>query len=148
MAVVTQHVLATPQEVFEILADGWRYPVWVVGASHVRAVETDWPAVGTRIHHSSGSWPLLLKDETRVEACDPPHHLVLLARGRPWGEARVDLRLTEQDGGTLVTLREEPVSGPGKWAHNPLTEALLKARNVETLARLAAMAERRSEPAS
>lgn len=147
MAAVTQHVLATPQEIFEVLSNGWYYPVWVVGASHMRAVESEWPQVGSRLHHSSGSWPVLLKDETRVEVCEPPHHLVLLARGRPWGEARVELRLTEQDGGTLVSLQEEPVSGPGKWADNPVTEALLKARNVETLARLAAVSERRTEPA-
>jgi uncharacterized protein YndB with AHSA1/START domain len=146
MAVVTQHVLATPEEVFDVLSDGWRYPSWVVGASHVRAVQPGFPATGTRIHHSSGVWPLLLKDETRVEQCEPPTRLVLLARGRPWGEARVDLRLTAEDGGTLVRLEESPVSGPGGLLHNPLTEALLKARNVETLARLAAMAERRTEP--
>ena len=148
MAVVTQHVLATPQEVFDVLADGWRYPSWVVGASHVRAVEPDFPAAGTRIHHSSGLWPLLLKDETRVERCEPPNRLVLLARGRPWGEARVDLSLTAEDGGTLVRLEEKPVSGPGALANNPIAEALLKARNVETLARLAAMAEHRTEPQS
>src|SRR3954454_378602 len=116
MAVVTQHVLATPEEVFDVLSDGWRYPSWVVGASHVRAVEPGWPAVGTRIHHSSGLWPVLLKDETRGERSEPPHRLTLLARGRPWGEARVDLTLTAQDGGTLVTLEEEAVSGPGAWA--------------------------------
>jgi polyketide cyclase/dehydrase/lipid transport protein len=146
MAVVTQHVLATPQEVFDVLSNGWCYPSWVVGASHVRAVEPDWPAVGTRIHHSSGVWPVLLNDETRVESSEPPNRLVLLARGRPWGEARVALTMSEQDGGTLVTLEEEPVSGPGAWAHNRLSEALLKARNVEALARLAAMSERRTEP--
>jgi uncharacterized protein YndB with AHSA1/START domain len=148
MAVVTQHVLASPEEVFDVLADGWRYPSWVVGASHVRAVEPDFPAAGTRIHHSSGLWPILLKDETRVERCEPPHRLVLLARGRPWGEARVDLTMTAEDGGTLVRLEEEPVSGVGLLAHNPLSEALLKARNVETLARLAAMAERRTQPST
>lgn len=148
MAVVTQHVHATPHEVFEVLSDGWRYPGWVVGASHVRAVEPGFPAVGTKIHHATGFWPLLLKDETRVERCDPPHRLVLLARGRPWGEARVDLTVTPEDGGTLVRLDEHPVRGPGWWAHNPVTETVLHARNVETLARLAAMAEHRSEPAS
>ena len=148
MAVVTQHVLATPEEVFEVLSDGWRYPSWVVGASHVRAVEPDFPAAGTRIHHSSGVWPVLLKDETRVERCEPPHRLVLLARGRPWGEARVDLTMTAEDGGTLVRLEEEPVSGVGRLAHNPVSEALLKARNVETLARLAAMAEHRTQPST
>jgi uncharacterized protein YndB with AHSA1/START domain len=148
MAFVTQHVLASPEEVFAVLSDGWRYPSWVVGASHVRAVEPDFPAAGTRNHHSSGLWPILLKDETRVERCEPPHRLVLLARGRPWGEARVDLTMTAEDGGTLVRLEEEPVSGVGLLAHNPLSEALLKARNVETLARLAAMAERRTQPST
>jgi hypothetical protein len=53
----------------------------------------------------------------------------------------------EPDGdGTLVTMHETPIAGPGKWLHNPASEALLDRRNVESLARLAAIAERRSEP--
>ncbi len=28
---------------------------------------------------------------------------------------------------------EAPVAGPGKWLHNPLTEALLARRNSESL---------------
>ena len=46
-----------------------------------------------------------------------------------------------------MTLAEAPVGGLGKWLHNPVNEAVLARRNVETLARLAALAERRTEPA-
>lgn len=129
-----------------MLSNGWLYTAWVVGASHIRAVESAWPAPGSRIHHSFGAWPVLLTDETKVEASEPPHRLVLLARGRPLGEARVALTLERDGGGTLVTMTEEPVSGPGKSLHNRLLDAALKARNDESLARLAALAEEPTEP--
>jgi len=45
-----------------------------------------------------------------------------------------------------VTMTETPISGPGKWLHNPVTDGLLGRRNTESLARLAAIAERRTEP--
>src|SRR5919112_396411 len=129
MAVVTQHVLATPEEIFDVLSDGWRYPSWVVGASHVRAVEPDFPAAGTRIHHSSGIWPVLLKDETRVERCEPPNRLVLLARGRPWGEARVDLSLTAEDGGTLVPPAPATRTPPARSPRGPSRAPSARARS-------------------
>ena len=92
-----------PSRVFEVLADGWQYTAWVVGASHVRAVEQSWPSVGARIHHSFGVWPLVLRDDTTVEVCEPSSRLVLLANGRPLGRARVELRLEEEPSGTRVT---------------------------------------------
>ena len=58
---------AEPDAVWEILSDGWLYPLWVVGASRIRAVEGSWPMPGSRIHHSVGTWPLLISDETVVE---------------------------------------------------------------------------------
>ena len=106
-----------------------------------------WPAVGSRIHHGVGGWPLILNDETQVEICEPGVRLVLMARGRPFGEARVDIRLENRAAGTLVTIIESPVSGPGKWLNNPGTEALLHARNVEALTRLAALVEEPTRPA-
>ena len=33
----------TPEDVFRVLADGWLYPCWVVGASRMRKVEDTWP---------------------------------------------------------------------------------------------------------
>ena len=79
------------EDVFAVLADGWVYPVWVVGASRMRAVDDDWPEVGSRLHHSAGAWPLLIDDTSEVLAYDPPRAMVLQARGWPAGEARVEI---------------------------------------------------------
>ncbi len=57
---------ATPEQVWKVLSDGWLYPLWVVGATRMRDVDEGWPAVGTRLHHSVGSWPLMLDDTTEV----------------------------------------------------------------------------------
>ena len=57
----------SPQSVFAVLADGWLYATWVVGAARIRAVDPQWPAEGSSIHHSVGSWPLLLDDTTTVQ---------------------------------------------------------------------------------
>ena len=149
MATVTVRIGATPAAVFTVLADGWAYAGWVVGASHVRAVEAAWPAVGARLHHASGNWPLLLNDETRVEQVDPGRRLVLLARGKGLGEARVDLSLLPAGAAgaeTTITMVEELVSGPGKWLHSPVSEALLHRRNTESLARLRRLVERPTSP--
>ena len=77
---------------------------------------------------------------------EPARRLVLRAKGRPLGEARVVLELHADDTGTRVVMTEEPVSGPGRWLHNPASEALLVKRNTESLSRLAAISERRTRP--
>lgn len=146
MATVSRHVDAPPTAVWDVLADGWTYSNWVVGASHVRAVGATWPAAGAVLHHSQGIFPVTLDDEAVVEVSKPASRLVLLAKGRPLGTARVELDLRSEDGGTRVTMSETPVSGPGKWTHNPVADRLLVHRNTEALSRLAAMAERRTEP--
>jgi uncharacterized protein YndB with AHSA1/START domain len=132
--------------VFAVLADGWLYSNWVVGTSHMRAVEANWPAVGSRLHHAAGVWPAVARDESVVEELEPDRRLVLTAKGRPFGEARVVIELEASGETTRITMTETPTAGPGKWIHNPLTEALLVRRNVEALARLAALAERRTQP--
>ena len=147
MATATLTIKAPPAAVFAVLADGWLYSTWVVGTSHMRAVQNDWPAVGARLFHASGIWPLVTRDETIVEAVRPDRRLVLVAKGRPFGEARVVIDLEPDGEGTRVTMAETPIAGPGKWVHNPLTEALLLRRNQETLARLAAVSERLTAPA-
>ncbi len=146
MSSVSRPIKAEPAAVFAVLSDGWLYSNWVTGSSHVRAVADEWPAAGSKLHHASGIWPLVTRDETQVEQVEPDRLLVLTARGRPFGEARVRIELTPNRAGTVVTMHESPVAGPGKWLHNPLTEALLTRRNVESLARLAAVVERHTEP--
>jgi uncharacterized protein YndB with AHSA1/START domain len=142
MAVNSTYISATPKEVFALLSDGWSYSNWVVGTSHMRAVEHDWPVVGSRLFHASGAWPLVTRDETVVELSEPDSKLVLTARGRPFGEAIVSLELEPEGDGCRVTMTESPKAGPGKWLHNPLSEAMLVRRNTESLARLRVMVER------
>ncbi len=146
MATVERHIAAAPTAVWDVLSDGWTFSNWVVGASHMRAVEAAWPAAGATLHHTQGSWPLSLDDEAVVEVSKPASRLVLRAKGRPFGEARVDLQLRAEDGGTRIVMTEEPISGPGKWAHTPVSDALLRRRNTEALSRLAALVERRMTP--
>ena len=143
MAENTRLVHATPDQVWAVLRDGWVYPVWVVGASRIRDVDDDWPAVGSKLHHSVGLWPLLIDDDTEVTNATPGVSLSLRARAWPVGEAAVTIRLTPAGGGTEVRITEDAVSGPGTLVPPPLRGLTLKWRNEETLQRLAYLAERR-----
>ena len=144
MVTNTRTVNTTPDQVWNVLADGWLYPLWVVGATRIRDVEQDWPAVGSKIHHSVGVWPAVLDDDTEVLACEPGRSMRLRARGWPLGEAEVEIRLSAQGAGTLVEISEDVVAGPGKLLPEPLRGATIKVRNVETLNRLALLAEGRT----
>ena len=44
--VVTRRVHAPADDVWSVLADGWRYANWVVGASRIREVDPQWPEPG------------------------------------------------------------------------------------------------------
>lgn len=136
----------TPDRVWKVLADGWLYPLWVVGASRMREVDDDWPAVGSRIHHSFGSWPLLLDDTTSVLECAPGSFLAVRARAWPTGEAEVKLHLSAIGSHTRVVIEEDVSSGPARLVPRPLRAAGLKWRNVESMRRLAFLAERRESP--
>lgn len=142
LAAVSVTTTASPERVWSVLADGWSYAGWVVGASRIRRVDGPWPALGSRVHHSVGSWPLLLNDETEVLECDPSRRLVLQARGRPFGEARVSLVLEPKDDGCTVSILEDATHGPGRLIPKPLRQLAIVPRNRESLRRLAYLAER------
>jgi hypothetical protein len=141
MTVNRRTIPAAPAAVFKVLGNGWLFPVWVVGASRMRAVDAHWPAVGARIHHSVGAWPALIDDYTELQEWDPPRRVVMRARLWPIGEAKVELEVEPADGGCSVTMTETPTSGPFAWAPRALVDASVKVRNVETLNRLAYLAE-------
>lgn len=143
MSVNRRVIAATPDDVWNILADGWLYPLWVVGASRIRDVDRDWPEVGSRIHHSVGVWPLLIDDHTEVLEAVPGRSITLKARAWPVGEAKVDIRLGDIGAQTEVVITEDAVAGPGVLVPEPLKGLTLKWRNVETLRRLAFVAEGR-----
>jgi len=133
-------------EVWAVLANGWSYAAWVVGASRIRSVDAGWPAAGSRIHHSAGSWPLLLNDETTVLESQAGSRLVLQAEGWPFGEATVDLTLDPSGAGCRIVMREDVSKGPGRLVPKPARQLLLQPRNRESLRRLALLAERNSGP--
>jgi len=146
MSTNTRLVETTPDRVWDVLADGWLYPLWVVGASRMRDVDTSWPQVGSRIYHSVGVWPALIDDHTEVLEADPGRRVLLRARAWPVGEAKVDISLTPSRAHTEVTIKEDATAGPGVFVPEPLKGLSLKWRNVETLRRLAFVAERRPKP--
>jgi len=139
----TRVMNCSPQDVFDVLADGWTYANWVVGAARIRDVDPQWPAVGTKIHHSVGLWPMLISDNTAVEHVEEPHQLRLKVRLWPTGSGVVTMTLAAKNGGTEVTMEEQLVSGPASYLPTPVKDALLHARNVEALNRLAYLAENR-----
>jgi uncharacterized protein YndB with AHSA1/START domain len=142
---VKRDTSASREDVWAAIADGWTYSQWVVGNSRMRAVDRNWPDVGSTIRHSVGVWPLLLDDVTVVEDCQPMHRLVLLAKARPFGKARITLQLFDIDGGGCrIEMAEVPVGAPMGWVPKRVALAAALPRNRECTWRLAAIAERRA----
>lgn len=142
MSTTKRLVKASPDQVFDILANGWSYSQWVVGASRVRDVSADWPAEGAEIHHSVGAWPLLIDDTTTATRSERPARLDLTVRAWPSGEGKVELRLEGRADGTLVTMVEDASKGPALLIPKQVRDVLLDRRNREALRRLAILAER------
>ena len=134
---------ASAERVFAVLADGRLYGHWVVGSRAIRDVEADWPAEGTRLHHTVGIGPLTLKDHTRVEEADPPRRLKLRARARPLGTALVTIELHPDPLGTRVVMIEEPGDPLSRVLFAPPLRPLLRRRNGASLRRLKDLAEGR-----
>lgn len=143
---VSRTIDGTPEQVWSVLSDGWLYGLWVTGASRIRDVDETWPAVGSRIHHSVGSWPVLIDDTTSVLTSVPNHELKLQARAWPSGEATVDILLQPQDDKTLVTMIEDASKGPALMMPSPLRKIGLDKRNMESLLRLSYLVENKSTP--
>ena len=145
MAINETHIDAPPERVFAVLADWRAYGEWVVGSKYMRGADPGFPAVGTRFHHVVGAGPLTLKDHTQVVEVDQPRKLILRAKARPLGTAIVDLTLEPEDGGTKVTIREDPGDTLSAFVFMPLTHLLVRGRNVESLRRLKELAEKRPD---
>jgi uncharacterized protein YndB with AHSA1/START domain len=147
MSTASLRIDASAERVFDVLSDGWTYSNWVVGTSHIRAVDDAWPAVGSKLYHATGPWPLVTRDETVVEDMTPNRSLHLTARGAPLGVATIVINLEPDGDGCQVQLDEHPISPLARRLHNPVSDALLTRRNEETLLRLRATVERHTSAA-
>ena len=147
MACAERIIEASPQAVFDVLADPRSYAYWVIGSMKIREADGDWPDEGSRFHHTVGIGPLRVNDHTRVEEVTPGRFLQLKTKARPLGNARVKLNLEPANGATCVTMTEDPADKPTAFLFMPLTHLLMRGRNVRSLDRLAELAEgRRAMP--
>jgi uncharacterized protein YndB with AHSA1/START domain len=137
MATNCREMPAALEQVWAVLADPKRYREWVVGAKEVRSSDGHWPAKGARFHHTVGIWPLHLRDQTSVLVSDRPHRLVLEAKVRPIGFARIELGLSPSaGGGTRVRMTEEPSAPFIARVARRLFDPVIYVRNGEALRRL------------
>jgi uncharacterized protein YndB with AHSA1/START domain len=127
--------------VFAVLAAPATYAYWVVGSDAIRDADDEWPAVGAKLHHRVGVGPFKLNDNTEVLEVTAPVHLVLQARARPFGTARVTLDLRDLgDERTEATMIEVPGDRVSRRLHNPIADHLLHRRNDIALRRLSELA--------
>jgi hypothetical protein len=137
---VRRATTAGADAVWAVLADGWRLPSWVVGAARVAAVDRTWPAVGARLRYGIGAWPVVLPGSAAVTASTTARELALHGR-TPFGGVDVRVRIVDAPSGCVLEITEDVVSGPAHLVPARVRAAAIGARNVETLRRLALLAE-------
>lgn len=144
---VSASVGVAPSEAFALLENPASFRQLVAGARKVRHFDSRWPEVGTRLHHTVGVPPLLLRDHTEVVAHEKPDLLVLDALIRPLGRLRVEFGFVPSPEGTIMTVTERPEDGPLSW---PLvrivTLVALHIRNREICRRFKKLAAGRTRP--
>jgi NAD(P)-dependent dehydrogenase (short-subunit alcohol dehydrogenase family)/uncharacterized protein YndB with AHSA1/START domain len=141
------HVDASPERVAEVLAEPRHYPRWVVGAESFRGSDESFPEPGSRFHHSVTLGPWSLRDHTEVLESELPSRIVLAAKARPLGTARVELSLAASHEGTEVTMEETPADRVSSLlAANPVAGVALRLRNAEALNRLKRIVEAAPAP--
>jgi uncharacterized protein YndB with AHSA1/START domain len=131
-----------PEAVWAVLADPAGYGYWVVGSKQIRDAEPEWPAPGSKFHHTIGVGPLKISDYTVSLEASAPRLLKLRAKGRPAGTATVTMEMEPRDGGTLVRMSERPDGVFSVMAINPVVHLVTKLRNAESLMRLEELALR------
>ena len=127
----------SPDAVFAVASDPWRFADWVVGAKKIRNVDANVagdrqpvpppvrrrPPQHRRLHRPGAARPA---QAHRPAGPRPP------GRRRP----RATIDLVPAAGGTEVHIEEHPVSGVAERIDNPLLTALIVARNRRSLRRL------------
>ena len=142
MATNRRFIPVRPEAIWEVLEKPSSFGYWVVGSKLIRDVEPDWPATGSKFHHTVGVGPFEVSDHTEAVRSRPPWFLELRAKTRPLGTAKVELELSPQDGGTLVRMSETPHGLYAALAFNPLVHVFTLGRNAEALMRLEELALR------
>jgi uncharacterized protein YndB with AHSA1/START domain len=146
MAVLNVLIEHSPEQVWQVLSDGWAYAEWVAGTRNIRDVDDRWPEPGTRIHYTAGAGPWTLDDVTTVRVMEPGRRLELEAHARRLGSARVSIELLDWgEGRTVVIIDEHPLTGPGARWHSVPLDAALRLRNRRMMRSLARVVRERHQ---
>jgi hypothetical protein len=78
-----------------------------------------------------------------VREVEPGRRIVLDAAASYLGPARVEIEIEAQNGGTRVTMIEDPAGKVAPLRFMPPVQLAIKVRNVESLRRLRRLAEAR-----
>jgi len=138
---VETRTAASPERVWQLLADPYTWAHWVAGTSAIRAADAHWPASGARLYHRFGPRPLAVRGHTTVVDVDPARRMGLLASALPYGLVRIEITVAQAAGRTRVELCEQLVGGLGMRLPH-LSRAIQLARNRRSLDRLIELAER------
>ena len=135
-----RQVAAPAEAVWAVLADGWQYATWVVGASRVRAVDAGWPAAGhpaaPQLRPVAGRH--LGRDGVRARR-EEPHHLVLHgARAGRWARPGSRSRsCPTAPSSCTVSIAEDATTGPWEASYRcRFGRRFTCPRNREALRRL------------
>ena len=131
-------VSATPDEVFAVLSDPYRYPEWVLGTTEVVSADGSWPKAGSSFDYRAGPPPLVWPGSTEVVDVDPPRRLVLQTT-LPIGGVHIDIEIHPADEGSTIFITEH-ATVPS--LRHPL-EPAFHLRNTFTLPSLKANVEGR-----
>jgi uncharacterized protein YndB with AHSA1/START domain len=133
---------APPERVWSVLADPDLYGEWVFGAFEVQESTGEWPNPGSTLEFDVGIGPLTIGDETRVLEADEPNRLLFRARAGRSATVRIEIKLTPQDGGTLVQTEEDVSGGAAGILPRMITDLLIGARHAWSPERLRDLVER------
>jgi uncharacterized protein YndB with AHSA1/START domain len=139
------YVDVPPDAVWRMLCDPYSYPQWVVGTDRTVEADPDWPAPDSAF---KVRFPLGLKDLTHARIVEPEKRIVLDTGGGPWGAARADIRLEARNGGTHVTMIENPAGFTAPLRYFPPAQWALKVRNAEAMRRFREVARRYASTSS
>jgi uncharacterized protein YndB with AHSA1/START domain len=145
MASASREFRASPHRIFSVLIDPQTYPSWLAGAADVRAVDDDWPAVGSRFHHRVGFGPLKIADHTEVLEVQPDRLLRLAVRARPLVAATATFSLVGDGERCVVTFQEEPALRLIGNVVRPVLDPMTHVRNHVSLKRLEPLVTARSQ---
>ena len=96
----------------------------MVGTRRIRRVDDDWPAEGSKFHHSVGTGAAELHDSSKIVERHRPEHMVLEVRFRPTGIPRVTLDVHTAANGSEIVLEEVPQRGPFALVPRIVTDPL------------------------